>query len=114
MKKLIFALMLGFTATSPLSALAQDDVIVRKHDRHHHDRQKLDELGIGSSDDDDDRDDGERRHGRHHRGDDDRGDDRDDDHRHHHHRHHRRDCETQFVVHWRHHHRVVEEITVCG
>ncbi|MBZ9749073.1 hypothetical protein LB516_27945 [Mesorhizobium sp. CO1-1-7] len=29
-----------------------------------------------------------------------------------HHRHHR--CHIETVVHWRHHHRVVEDVRVCG
>ncbi|MBZ9794882.1 hypothetical protein [Mesorhizobium sp. ES1-4] len=29
-----------------------------------------------------------------------------------HHRHHR--CHTETVVHWRHHHRVIEDVRVCG
>jgi flavin-dependent dehydrogenase len=28
--------------------------------------------------------------------------------------HHRRHCRTELVSHWRHHHRVVEEVRVCG
>ncbi|UDL89160.1 hypothetical protein LGH82_29490 [Mesorhizobium sp. PAMC28654] len=29
-------------------------------------------------------------------------------------RHHRHNCRIEQVVHWRHHHRVVEEVRVCG
>jgi hypothetical protein len=29
-----------------------------------------------------------------------------------HHRHHR--CHIELVKHWRHHHRIIEEVTVCG
>ena len=28
--------------------------------------------------------------------------------------HHRHHCRTELVSHWRHHHRVVEEVRVCG
>lgn len=30
------------------------------------------------------------------------------------HRHHRHHCRTELVSHWRHHHRVVEQVRVCG
>ena len=29
------------------------------------------------------------------------------------HRYHRRHCRTELVSHWRHHHRVVEEVRIC-
>ncbi|TPM26863.1 hypothetical protein [Mesorhizobium sp. B2-3-4] len=29
-----------------------------------------------------------------------------------HHRHHR--CHTETVVHWRHHHKVIEDVRICG
>lgn len=29
-------------------------------------------------------------------------------------RHHRHHCHMETVVHWRHHHRVVEDVRVCG
>lgn len=29
-------------------------------------------------------------------------------------RHHRHHCRTEIIQHWRHHHRVIEQVTMCG
>lgn len=104
MKKLLFATVLAIVAAAPFAASAQDEIIIRKH----HERS----MPSG----------GEDWQHRHH--DRDRRSDRDrgiqfgvqigDSHRDWRHRHHRRDCETRYVKHWRHHHRVIEKVTVCS
>lgn len=93
MRKLLFATVLAIAAAAPFAASAQDEVIIRKHPvysndhgsygRRHHDGVRFGVV-IG--------DNGPRRDWR---------------------RHYRRDCETRWVRHWRHHHRVVEKVTVC-
>ena len=99
MKKLIFATVLAIAAAAPIAASAQDEVIIRHHRaysddngdyswRHrHHDRGGI-RFGLSIGDN------GLHRGWRHSR-------------------YYRRDCETRWVRHWRHHHRVVEKITVC-
>lgn len=111
MKKLILASLLALAATAAITAptqaasvtiqsddgdryLPDDDsdsgIVVR---RHHRDRYYDDQY-------DGDRnvqyDNGEYRYGEYRR----------------HHRHHR--CHIELVKHWRHHHRVIEEVRVCG
>lgn len=97
MKKLLFATVLAIAAAAPFAASAQDEIIIRKHHstvpsggedwRHrHNDRDRGVRFGIEIG--------GPDREWRHVR-------------------HHRRDCETRYVRHWRHHHRVIEKVTVC-
>jgi hypothetical protein len=106
MKNLLFATVLAVATAAPFAASAQDEVIIRKHHVY--------SAPSGGPDwrDDDRR---EWRHRHHHR---DRGirfgiEIGGNDHEWRHHRHHRRDCDTRWVKKWRHHHRVIEKITVC-
>jgi hypothetical protein len=103
MRKLIFAGLTAFATTAAILAPAQaasltvtsggtvysdsdgSDVYIR---HHHNDRYRSDRYT-----DDDDLYPG----GNYHR---------------YHSRHHR--CHTEIVTHWRHHHRVIEKVRVCG
>ena len=110
MKKLILASVLAFAATAAVIAPTQaasviiqsddgdqyspDDqydngeiVVRRHHDRRIYDNQYGDDQGVQYGDYNDG---GYRRHHRHHR------------------------CHIELVKHWRHHHRVIEEVRVCG
>ena len=101
MNKLILASLLALTATAGFIAPTQaasviiqsDDgnsdsdsgIVVRRHHDHRYDNQGGGDQNVEYGND------GEYRR---------------------HHRHH--NCHTETVVHWRHHHKVIEDVRVCG
>ena len=102
MKTLIIASMIAFAGTAALIAPTQATSLIIQSDdgdqyssdndqiriRRHHDRQEIY--------DDDEYSDNQGYDGQWRR----------------HHRHHR--CHIELVKHWRHHHRVIEQVRVCG
>lgn len=97
MKTLILASMLAFGATSAVVAPVQAAKIIIQNDNG----------------DDGDNGNGGHKH-RHQQNDDEDNFSNNDGNGGGHHRHHRHNCHTELVKHWRHHHKVVEEVTVCG
>lgn len=102
MKSLLIASMIAFGGTAAFIAPSQAASLIIQSDdgdqyssddgeiqiHRHHDRQRIY--------DDDDYSDNQSNDGQWRR----------------HHRHHR--CHIELVKHWRHHHRVIEEVRVCG
>lgn len=106
MKKLILASLVALAATAAVIVPTQAaSVIIQSDDGNRYSPGDNSDSGIVIR----------RHHDRHYDNQDD-GDqnvqyDNDGDYRRHH-RHHR--CHMETVVHWRHHHKVIEDVRVCG